>query len=366
MNKLNAIGVHVARWKIETQEELELSYKADWSIYDKKVYCDFYRRANPDYYNTGVSMAKKVIKKHGLIAGLTEDYIIQDMIYNLHRFGFNYDEYYWFKLYNLSTVGREGFISDKMRFEYYMKLNSPEGMNILRDKWRAYQRMKQFYKRDCCAVYSEDGKTDYMNFVNQHSSFFYKPLASDSAKNCCVIHSDDVTFECLINAGPFVIEELIVQSGDFAGFYPEAVNLIRIPVLTTKDGEVHLMGPFLTLGQNGMKAVNAGQGGIVATIDPDSGVVIGNGWVEGNETEFYQHPQSKKTINGYKIPDWDSAVNICKEASKFVPECRYIGFDLAQTDKGWVIIEANCYAQFLGQRNTTGLRRKMLDYLKCV
>ena len=73
---------------------------------------------NPEYYQKGVQMAKAVIKAHdGEKNGLSEEALVEDMIYCLHRFGFNYSEYFWFKLYNLSTYGREGFISDKMRFE---------------------------------------------------------------------------------------------------------------------------------------------------------------------------------------------------------------------------------------------------------
>ena len=164
------------------------------------------------------------------------------MIYNLHRFGFNYDEYYWFKLYNLSVYGRLGFISDKMRFEYYMQLNTPEGMILLRDKWLAYNRMKDFYKRDCCAIYSKEGLKDYVEFTNSHEKFFYKPLASDSAKNCCVMNAKEVSFKKLMEDGPFIMEELINQCGDFADFYPEAVNLIRIPVLT-----VFVISPLISL-----------------------------------------------------------------------------------------------------------------------
>lgn len=356
---------HVVRWKIESDEELKLAYDADMSVLEKKKYCDFYRHSDPVYYAKGVEMAKSVIKKHnGVETGLTEEQLIEDMIYSLHRFGFNYSEYFWFKLYNLSTFGREGFISDKMRFEYYMELNTREGNELLRDKGRAFERLKAYYKRECLAISSIDDRINYESFAQKYKKFFYKPLASDSAMNCHVVDSKFVNFDHLIAEGPFIIEEIIQQAGDFAEFYPDAVNLIRIPVLTAKDGEVHLMGPFLTLGQGEMKAVNAGAGGIIATIDPETGGVIGKGWVENSEVEFAFHPQTNKRIIGYHIPEWEDAVNMCKEASKLIPECKYIGFDLAQTKDGWVMIEANCYAQFLGQRNTSGLRRQMLEYLK--
>lgn len=357
----------IARWKVESEEELKLAMQADESALAKKAYCEFYRSIDPEYYDKGVEMAKSVILSHeGWKTGIPEDKMIEDMVYSLHRFGFSFPEYFWFKLYNLSTFGREGFISDKMRYEYYIDLNTKEGCNLLRDKGRTYERLAEYYQRDCLPVYSSGDKERFQAFVNQHNQFFYKPLAADSAKNCCAMDREHFDFEQAIAEGPFIVEELIKQQGDYADFYPDAVNLIRIPVLTTKDGQCHLMGPFITLGQNGMKAVNAGVGGIVGSIDPETGVIIGNGWMENNEKEFAFHPESGKRIIGYQIPDWNDAVAICKEAAQKIPECKYIGFDLAQTEKGWIIIEANCYAQFLGQRNTMGLRRKMLELLENV
>ena len=250
-----------------------------------------------------------------------------------------------------------------MRYEYYIELNSNEGMKLLRDKGSCYDRLKDFYQRECLAVYSEKDRTKFDEFLKKHEQFFYKPLAMDSAKNCCKMEAASVSFDKLFAQGAFILEELIEQRGDFADFYNDAVNLIRIPLLKAKDGEVHLMGPFLTFGKDGMKAVNAGAGGIIATIEPETGVVIGNGWIEKNNTEYLFHPQTKKRIIGYEIPDWNEAVSICKKAAKLIPECNYLGFDLAQTKNGWVIIEANGYAQFLGQRDTEGLKDKMIKYL---
>ena len=363
--RLKAMGTIIAEWKIESDEECQLAQKADISFLERKEYCDFYRKKDREYYDKGVLMAKDVINRHeGYKLGIAEEDLIVDMIYCLHRFGFTYDEYFWFKLYNISTYGREGFISDKMRYEYYLDLNTDEGLKLLRDKWRTYERLKDFYKRDCCAVYSSEDERKFSEFTKKHKQFFYKPLSSDSAKNCQKMDSSDVAFGTLISKGPFIVEELIQQCGDFADFYPDAVNILRIPVLTTKDDEIHLMGPFLTFGQNDMRAVNAGAGGIIASIDPDTGVVLGNGWVEKSETEYPYHPETHKRIIGYQIPDWEQAVALCKKASKLIPECKYIGFDLAQTKDGWIIIEANSFAQFLGQRNTEGLKRQMLAYLE--
>lgn len=119
-NGLQAIeSGHIARWKIESDEETRLAKLADENVHVKKQYCDSYRSIDPTYYAKGVEMAKAVIRSHeGWKTGIPEDTMIEDMVYSLHRFGFSFSEYFWFKLYNFSTHGREGFISDKMRYEF--------------------------------------------------------------------------------------------------------------------------------------------------------------------------------------------------------------------------------------------------------
>ena len=67
----------------------------------------------------------------------------------------------------------------------YIELNSREGMNLLRDKGLTYERLKEFYKRECLSISSIDDNQKHLEFVEKHGLFFYKPLASDSATNCC-------------------------------------------------------------------------------------------------------------------------------------------------------------------------------------
>lgn len=41
------------------------------------------------------------------------------MVYSLHRFGCMFDEYFMFDFEHLTAAGRETFITDKKRWEYY-------------------------------------------------------------------------------------------------------------------------------------------------------------------------------------------------------------------------------------------------------
>jgi len=49
----------------------------------------------------------------------------------------------------------------------------------------------------------------------------------------------------------------------------------------------------------------------------------------------------------------DEAVKMIKELALIVPEVRYVGWDIALTDKGWVLIEGNDKGMFVGIQKTT-------------
>ena len=58
---------------------------------------------------------------------------------------------------------------------------------------------------------------------------------------------------------------------------------------------------------------------------------------------FTKHPYSKVPLIGYKIPYVKEAVEMAKKAALVVPQTRYVGWDIAFTAKGPVIVEGNNY-----------------------
>ena len=68
-------------------------------------------------------------------------------------------------------------------------------------------------------------------------------------------------------------------------------------------------------------------------------------------------------IIGYKLPQWDEVLSMTKEMAEMLPECKYISWDLAHTDKGWVLVEANRNGVFDGiQMHGRGLRDEYEKY----
>ena len=84
-----------------------------------------------------------------------------------------------------------------------------------------------------------------------------------------------------------------------------------------------------------------------AAIDESSGLIISDGMDEqGNK--YQKHPESNLPYKGFQIPEWEQLIDLATKAHLQMDRHRYIAYDFAHTDNGWVMIEGN-WGQFLAQ-----------------
>ena len=150
--------------------------------------------------------------------------------------------------------------------------------------------------------------------------------------------SPEELYEYLASNHNFELEEVIKQNEEVSKIYPEAINTVRM-VTILKDNKPHVICAYFRIG-NGSFVDNFNSGGMVAPIDIKTGVVSDNA-IDKNKNLYEVHPETGKTIKGFKFPFWNEAVKMCKEASKKVPEMAYIGWDVAFTVNGPIFVEAN-------------------------
>lgn len=58
-------------------------------------------------------------------------------------------------------------------------------------------------------------------------------------------------------------------------------------------------------------------------------------------TKYESHPVTKTQIVGFKIPYWEEIIKMVTEAAWIVPQVRTVGWDIAVTKSGPLIIEGN-------------------------
>ena len=153
MSKEKYFGMspRIARWKINSTLETWLGERADYSEFWKKVYILYYRLFDSRYYKGGIEMINKAIEVHKEdFVGLDKNYIVRDMLYCLHRFGFSFQDYCIYGFVNRTLQCRKSFVSDKLRYYYCDILNEPFVEQMMTDKYACYQKYRKFFYNAPC------------------------------------------------------------------------------------------------------------------------------------------------------------------------------------------------------------------------
>lgn len=345
--KYYRVANSITKWKLDNRFENWLSHKADNSEIWKSVYVLYYNIFDHKYYVCGLERIEEEIKKQ--IPNLIKcgwgdiDYIRRDMIYSLHRYGVSFFEYFVYKFYNKSALGRSRI--NKLRIQYgYCELVNDSSMRELFDnKAKTYTALKQFYKRELLSVESMEDLNSFEQFVLSHSHFIFKPLKGACGLGIKIFHDFaenpfDFVSEAIAN-GPFVVEELIEQAPEMAVLHPESVNTLRIA--TFKIGsEVKIYGAAVRIGIGNSIVDNAGSGGIFCRVNPDYGFIETNARdYIGNEYVF--HPDTKVRFIGFDIPKWEELKDLAKNTALIVNGATVISWDFALSKNGWCLLEAN-------------------------
>lgn len=361
---------HIAQWKIFSDEEAELAKLADDSFEGKVKYVDFYREHAPEYYDKGLIFIEKAISTflRQEISEEEHDRLVIDMIYSLHRFGCAFDEYFWFDYPKLNTVDRAAFITDKVRYYLYNKLNLESNHSLFRNKAETYKVFGDYYKRRLIKIQNDEDYEVFASFADVARKFIVKQIDWGFGKGIRIVdirdyHTLHEAFAEIRSMGTTVLEELIVQDPKMAKLHPNSVNTVRIPVVkSAKTGEVHIFHPFFRTGRGEAAVDNGGAGGIFANVDAQTGIVCTRG-VDETGHQYLIHPDTKESFVGFKIPRWNEAIELVKVISAKTTN-RYIGWDLALTEVGWVVVEGNDCGQFLMQiADKTGRLQEFLNLI---
>ena len=275
----------------------------------------------------------------------------------LYRISF--DEFFLFNVKDLRPSGIRKFAGEDDHLMYADSMNKKENKAIFDDKFLAYQRFKEFYKRDIVLFLSnknietESPKSEFRQFVEKHPIFIAKPIKSTLGKGVAKFNLNDwfsveELYNHLVNnySNGFVTEELIEQNESMAKLHPQSVNSLRVTTVRFDD-RVEFVHPFLRVGKGDSVVDNAGAGGVMGLIDVETGIVYASADELGNT--FVVHPDTKEPVVGFKVPRWEEAKEFVRKLTQVIPDNRYSGWDIALTKNGWVMIEGNTRAQFVWQ-----------------
>lgn len=279
-------------------------------------------------------------------------------------------EYFFLNLRNKTKQERVNFITDKYMLQRMSICGNRRTHDIeLNEKYNFYLLAKPFFKR---VVLLLNRKTSFEAFEKEalmQKKMIFKPSFLGCGGGIFIA---DVStsqkarkvFDKVVSyGGNWVAEELIVQAEEMANWNVSSVNTVRLLSFCTDDG-IKFTTSFIRTGRDGAVVDNGGAGGIFAAIDEDSGKIITDGFDEFAHL-YVCHPNSNIKYKGWQVPYWEELKETAIAVHSTVfPDMKYIGWDFALTEKGWVLIEGN-WGQFLQQAPLGfGLRNVFDNYVK--
>ena len=279
-------------------------------------------------------------------------------------------EYFLFNFKDRDHKGRLAFETDTDRIETLSRVVGLKNfMDEIHNKYVFYQLAKPYFKREVIKIESFEHANEFITFVKKHGVVFIKPIGGSQGKGAHVysyVSDEEAKNYCkdmLREGSSWIIEECIRQSSSMAQWNVTSVNTIRIPTFL-RDGKFTVIWTRMRMGKKGSVVDNAGSGGIVVNVNPQTGVITSDG-IDEAHNHFEKHPDCGLAFKGWQVPRWDELLKTVEELHRAVFNKHiYVAWDFALTDDGWVVIEGN-WGQLLGQQTASqvGVRKQFHELL---
>lgn len=310
---------------------------------------------------------KIFLKKEQLEDSAYKRSVVRDIILSYRKYGMTANEYFSYRFPQKKDSERETYLSRMRRDALCMEIVGKEWKRVigqLKDKNVFYSIAGPFFKRKTCKVECAEDLTSFIHFCLGLTRCIAKPSRGACGKGVEIISLNDKdvnsVFDYLLSNGSYIVEELVKQDSRMAEWNASSINTIRYPSFRNGNNYTSLF-PVIRVGRKGNIVDNAGSGGCFAVIDPESGCIITDGYDEAGNV-FSAHPDSKKIFKGCRVPEWDALKSFAVQVHSSLPDGhKYVGFDFALSEDGWVVIEGNWGDLILQQ---TALGRGFYDEFK--
>lgn len=249
-----------------------------------------------------------------------------------------YVDYNLFEMYKMNKKERATVITRGINNKIIKEYNDMSFAYKFEDKALFNKLFDNYLNREWLYL-GEASLEEFKSYLKGKKEVIVKPLSLSCGKGVEKITVPKTKIEDLYNRlienKQLLVEDVAPQHKVINEIYPHSVNTIRIVTLNKQ-----VVAAFLRIGNNGNIVDNFNHGGMVTTINIETGIIeypaidkVGN--------IYTVHPETKKAIVGVKIPIWDEVKKLCQDACNVVPELGYVGWDVCLGPKKACLIEGN-------------------------
>ncbi|MBQ3611214.1 MAG: hypothetical protein IJA01_02980 [Firmicutes bacterium] len=331
----------------DVKERLGVSYKSyvkyDFHLLSPEAQKKKAKRIEEKKANAQKIVAESVAK---VAAATGEDPVVvkKKISEARKRTGIGFDEYAKYEFWKLSKEEQAAFYTRGVGNALTEKYNTnKEGRSIFANK-SIFDKTFDKYLNRMWFFNKEITLEEFKEKMADQTRVIYKPIISSQGKGVEAFDVDqdklDEMYEMFCSFPKGVVEECIVQHPEMARFSKNAVNTIRT-VTIFKDDKVNIVYAAVKMGGGDSVVDNVHiSGGVVTPLDVETGKVRHKASdFEGNL--YTHHPVTGEYIMDLQVPFWDEYKEYMDKLCRVVDGINYIGWDIAISDKGPVVIEAN-------------------------
>ncbi len=266
-----------------------------------------------------------------------------DILYSFLKYGTGYTDYFRGDFINIGHKERKTFVTAKSFYNIIHYLNNREYIGIFDNKLLFDKYFKDYIKRGYLNL-KLASYDDYNKFLDTYKVVFAKDPFGECGHGIKKIQVDKIEnrqalYDEIIKNKQFLLEEGIVQCEQANAINPYVVNSFRVITLVN-NGKSYVIGNALRVNQDETEVIGC-TNDLYFSFRED-------GKIDSNVIDDYgkiydTHPLTGAKFSEIKIDQIHDSFELCKKAALEVPEIRYIGWDVAFSDKGPVIVEGNEY-----------------------
>ena len=254
--------------------------------------------------------------------------------------GSGLQDYLNYKFYEKNWKERKKYFTIGQMAKEYKVLAPYKYAEFISNKVNFHKNYSEFTKRKCVSV--EDGYDSIQDFIDSHEYFIVKPVTGLGGTNVTKFHNRDIKsksdlYQKLKDENLF-IEEFIEQDENWGKLNPNSTNTIRI-MTTVVRNNVKIIFAGARIGSGKSVADNFHQGGRAVLVDIENGKLVGNA-LDKNLKE-YEKNDNNIIYNDFQIPYWNEIKDMVKMAALVNPNIHIVGWDVAISKDGPLIIEGN-------------------------
>lgn len=276
--------------------------------------------------------------------GRSRLWLLQDMIRCSMKHGSGHVDYEQFEMYNMTEAQRRTYLTCGRNNAIVKQYNDPAYNHLVHNKDEFNEKFNSYLDRDWALLRQ---KEQAIAFLQKHDIFMIKPLDGSCGTGVRKLQTADFgtpaqAYDALwASDGDALLEEVIAQHPAISAIYPNSVNTVRAVTLY-KDGKARVITTCFRMGQGDNHVDNLNAGGLVVPVEETTGIVHQRA-MDKEKNVHTHHPSTGNAITGFQFPDWEAAMAMVCRAAEEIPQLGYLGWDIAFSVNGPVLVECNEY-----------------------